>query len=84
VCAWNDGFAPSAEAGKLHGVYCNEDDEDDEEEEDNGGGTIYRLDLPSNQLVGRIPWEVVLLTNLARVNVDFNTLTGSFPHEFMS
>jgi Leucine rich repeat len=73
ACAWNNGFAPSAEAGKLHGVYCNEDDED------NGGGTIYRLDLPSNQLVGRIPWEIVLLTNLARVNVDFNTLTGSLP-----
>jgi hypothetical protein len=66
VCAWNDGFAPSAKAGRLHGVYCTNEDEDEDDDEDNGDGdgTIYRLDLPSNQLVGRIPWEVVFLISM--------------------
>ena len=68
VCAWNDGFPPSAEAGKLHGVYCHDDDD---------GGIVYRLDLPANQLVGQIPWELGLLTNLTRINLDGNALTGT-------
>ena len=67
VCAWNDGFPPSAEAGKLHGVYCHDD------------GSVYRLDLPANQLVGQIPWELGLLTNLTRINLDGNALTGTLP-----
>ena len=46
-----------------------------------GTGRVVRLELDSNNLVGRIPPEIVQLTRLERLSLDGNTLGGTIPIE---
>ena len=79
VCTWNDKSG-------LSGVYCsdvcesnNETTSEDPVTCSSNVGTVDFLLLPENNLVGTIPWELVLLTGLVNINLDFNSLTGSIP-----
>ena len=76
VCDWNDGIFDVTNYTSLldlrwigtKGVYCAND-----------GESIDVLSLRENNLHGSIPWELVLLTNLAYINVQLNALSGSIP-----
>ncbi len=46
-----------------------------------GAGRVVRLELDSNNLVGRIPAEITQLTRLERLSLENNTLGGTIPTE---
>jgi len=65
ACTWNvDG----EEGNYTTGAVCTADDE-----------TVDRLELSKNNLRGRLPWEIVLMTNLASIDFDSNSISGSIP-----
>jgi Leucine-rich repeat (LRR) protein len=76
VCDWNDGVFDVTNYTSLldvrwmdtSGVYCAND-----------GESIDILSLSDDNLHGSIPWELVLLTNLAYINIQMNALSGSIP-----
>ena len=75
VCTWNkpseDVFNKTTRElidVAMWGVYCAED-----------GESIDILVLEDNNMVGPLPWEFVLLTNLKYVNIGWNALTGTIP-----
>jgi hypothetical protein len=78
ACTWNDKSG-------VYGVYCsdvciwNNETSEDAITCSSVGGTVDFLILSRNNLVGTIPWEVVLLTNLIFIDFDINSLTGSIP-----
>ena len=78
VCTWNDGTG-------IYGVYCtdvckwNNDSGEDGVTCSSIGGTVDYLILERNNLVGTLPWELVLLTKLIYLELNENTLTGSIP-----
>jgi len=67
VCTWHDPFGENTPADTWNGVVCSET-----------GGPISLI-LPDNNLVGPIPSELILLTNLKVINLNFNRLSGSIP-----
>ncbi len=69
VCTWNDQVTDYADAWK--GVGCS-----------GIGETIDSLILSSNNLVGSVPWELILLTDLKRMKFEVNRLTGSILTRF--
>jgi Leucine-rich repeat (LRR) protein len=54
----------------VYGVYCRLD-----------GESVDELVLPSNSLLGQLPWELGLLTNLEIINLGRNSLMSSIPNE---
>ena len=78
VCTWNDKSGVS-------GVYCSDvciwNNETSEEAVtcSSIGGTVDHLYLLDNNLVGTIPWELVLLTRLDLIHFHDNRLSGSIP-----
>jgi len=65
TCMWN---VWNDKDNTTTGVYCLSDD-----------GTVGWLDLSDNNLRGRLPWEIVLLTNLFYIDFDGNRMSGSIP-----
>ena len=68
VCTWNDQTTSVNTTGTWNGVACS-----------SIGGAIDGLFMSRNNLVGRVPWELILLTDLKTINFDFNHLSGSIP-----
>jgi hypothetical protein len=73
VCTWNeDGITIDSpdvnNTAQSKGVFCLGD-----------GESVDFIALMGNKLHGRLPWELVLLTNLESVNFQSNELTGSIP-----
>ena len=78
ACTWNDRSG-------VYGIYCsdvctwNNETSEDAVTCSSVGGTVDFLILSRNNLVGTIPWEVALLTNLLFIDFDLNSLTGTIP-----
>jgi hypothetical protein len=72
VCLWNDQIGENMTNhiwdGTWNGVGCS-----------SIGGSIDSLSFPRNNLVGPVPWELILLTNLKVINLNANRLSGSIP-----
>ncbi len=66
---WTDGtnWKTSAALGEWHGVTTDAD------------GRVTELHLNDNGLAGSLPFELAGLTNLERLNLGFNELTGLVP-----
>ena len=69
VCMWNDRLGDDT-TDTWNGVGCS-----------SIGGAIDDLRLPRNNLVGPVPWELTLLTDLKVIIFDFNRLSGAIPAE---
>ena len=67
VCTWNDRFGDDT-TDTWNGVACS-----------SFGGAITDLRFSRNNLVGPVPWELTLLTDLKVIIFDFNRLSGSIP-----
>ena len=65
ACTWNNGI-DLAGSTREFGVYCDK-------------RTVDRLIVPSSNLNGTFPWELVLLTNLVAAGLDYNNISGSIP-----
>jgi len=75
ACTWNKGSddltgkSPLQLVGAdIYGMYCATD-----------GESIDVLSLHNEDLLGPLPWEFFLLTNLRYVNLNFNFLSGTIP-----
>jgi len=75
ICTWNKAGADIHNKTtrdlldvNMWGVYCTED-----------GESIDILVLVQNNMVGTLPWEFTLLTNLKYVNIGWNALSGTIP-----
>jgi Leucine rich repeat len=71
ICTWNHASSVNdtdTDTESWYGVFC-----------DNDGGSIEIINFYENNLRGRLPWEMVLLTNLEYIDFDWNDLTGSIP-----
>jgi Leucine rich repeat len=66
ACTWNNGLA---DIDAQYGVFCVTGDQT----------SVDRLIAPSTNLVGEFPWELVLLTNLAAIDLDENLISGIIP-----
>ena len=67
VCTWNEQISDDI-PDTWTGVACSV-----------SGGTIDSLSLWRNNLVGPVPWELVLLTDLKSIIFNDNRLSGSIP-----
>jgi len=65
----DDWLDPDDSACTWHGIRCNIDDE------------IVQIELNDNNLSGRIPTEIALLTGLTHLNLAKNELDGPIPTE---
>ena len=75
ICTWNKAGADIHNKTtrelldvNMWGVYCAED-----------GESIDIMVLVENNIVGTLPWEFALLTNLKYVNIGWNALSGTIP-----
>jgi hypothetical protein len=67
VCSWNKEGIPFT-SDYVYGVHCQSD-----------GESVDGLVLSENSLIGQLPWELVLLTDLKTIDLGWNTLIGSIP-----
>ena len=73
ICTWNDQVDENAPVDTWNGVFCSGVE-----------GTIEFLIVPDNNLVGPVPRELMLLTNLKIININFNRLSGSIPTQIIA
>jgi hypothetical protein len=75
VCTWNRGgntedlqhkTTKELMEASFWGVYCTED-----------GESVDVMAFSGSNLVGSLPWELVLLTNMKFINTSQNTLSGT-------
>ena len=67
ACTWNNGAEP--DTFEEFGVYCATGNQT----------SVDRVVLNESNLIGPLPWELVLLTNLVAIVLDFNEVSGTIP-----
>lgn len=69
VCEWNNGLDFFVE--NALGIYCVDD-----------GVTVDGIVLNDNNLRGRLPWQLTLLSNLISMDFDGNRIGGPIPRRY--
>jgi len=87
VCDWNNDRSIQkviASSGETTGDEVNVTDTPTVKKGafcENGSSFVTSVQIPSNSLKGKIPWELSLLKHLTQINFDANMLYGSIPLE---
>jgi Leucine-rich repeat (LRR) protein len=87
VCDWNNDRSIQkviASSGGATGDEVNVTDEPTVKKGvfcKNGSSFVTSIQIPSNSLEGKVPWELSLLEHLTQINFDANMLYGSIPLE---